>query len=212
MRWFSLSMMVLLGLAAALGVGCVGAEITEVGVRLHFLNEPLLTEGRIRWGARLGVYAKVHIAPQWTLRPMLDNPLEVWLPSFALASTHTLTEGLAVEAVLSARAGFEEWLEIALDLGGRAALGTTAATRWMVSSFPVTLAAIRYQGEWNVSPILTPNATFEVTWAATDRLLLGQAVGVSVLSLPVRDNPLAVALNESIGLVFHSITHAGMRF
>jgi len=186
-------------------------EVEEIGIQLYVVNQPLLSDGHVQLGARVGAYAKLAVSEAWGLRVTIDNPLAAWLPRFELSSSHRVADRWIAEATFSATIGAEDWGQMSVSAGARYVALRSPSFRVMLSSFPISLTAIRYLGSWTVAPVLTPNLTADVSWAPSATWVLGQSIGLSVVSLPPSDEAPAIPLPRPFGLLVRSLTHAGVR-
>jgi len=201
---------VLAGMAMG-GIPGRAVEVEEIGIQLYVVNQPLLSEGHMQLGARIGVYGKLAVSDAWGLRVTIDNPFSAWLPRFELSSSHRMADRWIAEAAISAMVGGAAWAEMSVSAGARYIAGRTSSFRLMLSSFPISLTAIRYLGSWTVAPVLTPNLAVDVSWAPSEVWVFGQAIGLSVISLPISDEAPAIPLSQPFGLLVQSLTHAGYR-
>ncbi len=201
-----------IGLAIVALAG-TAAELERIGIELSVNSHPLLVEGRLHLGTRLGVYADVSLGDGWTLRAAFDNPLSLWMPRVCLASSHAVADRWVVVGTVSAMGvvGVENWAQIMADFGIRYVLGSSPATRLTVSSFPVSLTATWYEvaRSWVPAPGLSPNLFLDLAWAPTDHLSLEQSLGLSLTVLPGLDERRALPIGSSGALIIHSWSRAG---
>jgi hypothetical protein len=196
-----------IGLLAALG--CSAAELTEIGIQLSLVQQPLLTEGHQQFGASLGVYAKLRLDAAWTLRGALYSPLGVWMPGLLVAGTYGFADRWAGEAELTIQGDPGAWLQSSLNVGVRAVVARGLRSRLMLFSFPVALSVMWFQDRWTVQPVLTPNLFVDLAWMPRPRIILGQALGVSLVGpVPGIDRG-GLLLGEDYTLVLRSLTRVG---
>jgi hypothetical protein len=211
MRRATMVLLLLLGSAAFLSVCTHAIELTEVGIQVHLMHDPLLSDGDLRLGVGIGGYCKLAVADGWTMRAELGNPLEVFYPQFGLAVTYALGDRFAVEGQLRAQTDFRDLLYVSVNAGGRMLLAGSETSRLVLSSFPFALAGFRgWQSEMSFLATAAANAHLDYSWVASEHVILGQAIGVSLARLGP-DAEMALPLGEIYGVMIDSITHAGYR-
>ena len=211
MRRATVVLLVLLGSVAFLSVCTQAIELSEVGIQVHLMHDPLLSDGSLRLGVGIGGYCRLAVADGWTMRAELGNPLEILYPQFGLALTYAIDDRIAVEGQLRAQTDFRDLLYVSLNAGGRMLLAGSETSRLALSSFPFVLAGFRgWQGGMSFLATATANAYLDYSWVASEHVILGQAIGVSLARLGP-DAKMALPLGEIYGLIIDSITHAGYR-
>ena len=88
------------------------------------------------------MYGTIGVTDAWSVCAFADNPMNTCALRFGLASSHRLADHWIAGAALSATFRPDDWTEILVNAGARAVLGRSFSYRFLLSSFPVSLAAI----------------------------------------------------------------------
>jgi len=194
-----------------LSVCAQAVAMTEVGIQVHLTHNPLFSEGKLRLALGVGAYCKLALADRWTMRAELGNPLVALYPQFGVAVTYALGGRFAIEGQLWARTDFRDVLYVTLNTGGRMVLAGSETSRLILSSFPFALIGFRgWQEGMSFFPRATANVYLDYSWLASEHVILGQAIGVSLSRLGP-DVERVFPLGEMYGLLLDSITRAGYR-
>jgi len=192
---------------------CAAIDVAEVGVELQVTHDPFLSDGRFRLSVGLGAYCKLSVTDEWMLRAEFGSPLEIWLPWAGLATSHTLGDRWILEARLAAQSDLLDSVYLTLNAGGRVLVAGSGRSRLMLSSFPVSLAGLFFftSSDWSFLPAVALNVFLDYSWAASEKMILGQTIGFSVAELRGFGSPMALPIGEFYGLILQSVTHAGYR-
>ena len=211
MRQNTLLVILLVLSVAAVGFKCLAIDVTEVGIQVHVMHDPVLSGGELRLAVAISGYCRLFVDGGWTMRAQIGSLLDLFLPQISLAMTHAMGDRWAVEAQLWAKSDLQDSLYVTLSAGGRVLLAGSETSQLMLSSFPVTLGGLYYwPGEWSFMPGATLNAYLDYAWTASEKLILGQTIGLSIAQLSP-ELPMAFPLDEAHGLVLDSMTRAGYR-
>lgn len=202
---------VLVSLLYWLVTPCGAVDVTEIGVQIHVMQDPFLSDGELRLGVALGGYCRLVVSDEWTVHIQLGSPLDLWLPGVALAAAYAVGDRWTIEAQMGVQSDLADSVYLTLNLGARVALGGSETSRLMLSSFPISLSGLHYfnSGDWSFSLAPAVNAFLDYTWAASDRVNIGQAIGLTLLHHGAAPR-MAIPLGGEHGLVFDSITHLGL--
>jgi hypothetical protein len=189
---------------------CLAVSMTELGVQLMLWHDPLETDGRVPLRVSMGFYGKLQLDQRWMLRVAAGSPLAEWAPYGSLASLHALGARWVAEAELFAQ-HTGTVTQIGITAGARYAAFWTGSARVMVSSFPVGFLALHLPTGWTSAPLFAANVGVDVAWALSDRWVLGQTLGVTLVGRPGLSSAMAVPLADEYGLLVRSVSHVGFR-
>jgi len=212
MRRSTLVFLVLFGLMAFCGSSSA-LELDEVGIQVRLMHDPFLDDGNLRLAATVSGYCKIAVTEGWTMRAELGCPIDLWLPWIGLASSHRIGDRWAVEVQLAAQGDLAYSLYLTLNAGVRAVLASSDRSRLMLASFPVSIAGLWYfsPSDFMLVPSVSANAALDFAWAASEHLVLGQSLGLSVARLGGLSSETALPLGEAFGLLIDSRTRVGYR-
>lgn len=186
-------------------------SVTEVGIQFQVTHDPLQSEDGAKLALGAGGYCKLSVATDWIMRFELGSPLQAFAPQLGLALTYAVGPRTALEGQLTAQTAFDGFIHLAFYAGVRGILSGSATSRMMLSSFP--LAVVAYgdtESGLSFATSFSVNASLDVARAFSEHLVLGQAIGISVIRFgPAMDA--AMPLGEDYGLMWSAITHAGYR-
>lgn len=203
--------MLVVASVALLGLYGMAAQVTEVGLLVHVMHDPLRSGGEVRLAAAVAAYGRLAIADGWTMRAEVGGPIDLFLPQLGIAVSRALGGRWAVEGQLWAQTDFQDSLYFSLNAGGRVLLAGSPSSHVLLSSFPLALVGLWFwPGSVSVLPTAGLNAYLDVAWTPSSNLLLGQSIGVSLARLGP-DREMAFPLGELYGLVFDSMTRVGYR-
>ncbi len=192
-------------------VNVQAVNLVEMGIKVHVTHDPLLSEGSLRLVVSLGGYCKLAVADGWTMRAELGTPLGLFLPQLGLASTHSIGERIALEAQLWIQSDLMDSVFLTLSAGARAILVRSETSRLTLASFPFALVGFSgWSGDASFFPSASLNAYFDYSWMASENVVLGQTIGLTVVQLGP-EVEMALPLGELYGLRMDSTTHAGFR-
>ena len=201
----------LVGSLVFLSICALPIGVTEVGIQFQVTHEPLQSEDGVQLVLGAGGYCKLSIADDWIVRMELGSPLQAFAPQVGVAVTYAVGPRIALEGQLTAQTAFDGFIHLAFYAGARGILSGSATSRMMLSSFP--LAVVAYgdtESGLSFATSFSVNASLDVARAFSEHLVLGQAIGISVIRFgPAMDA--AMPLGEDYGLMWSAITRAGYR-
>jgi len=209
------SVLVLLVCAGLMTI-CVASsavELEEVGVQVRLMHDPLLSGEGLSLAASVSGYCKLAMADGWTMRMEVGSPLGLWLPWVGFATTFAVGDRWAVEAQLAAQTDWRDSIYLTLNAGGRVLLAGSNRFRLMLASFPLSVAGLWYfsPSYFALIPSVSVNAALDLAWEASEHLILGESIGLSVARLGGLSTEMAFPLGEELGLILESRTRAGYR-
>lgn len=212
MRRLSLSFLVL-GCLLTICFPSAAVDVEEIGVQVRLMHDPFLFDEGLKLAAAVSGYCKLGMAEGWTMRVELGNPLDVWLPWIGIASSHAIGDRWTAEVQLSAQGDIFYSLYLTLNAGVRALLAGSDRSRLMLASFPLSLAGLWYfdPSDFILIPSISANAALDFAWAASDHLVLGQSIGLSVVRLGDLFDETAFSLGDGFNLMLDARTRAAYR-
>lgn len=200
-----------LAMILVLSGGSGAVELSELGLWITVSHDPTLIDGRIKPNLTISAYAEVHTVDDWTVTVSAGMPTTIFAPWVALTAGHDVGTRWSADAYAVVQGTPGSFLILNLSGRGTVQLGEIGDVTVSLSSYPFAITGLYQSDDWSFHAAFSPNLDLGCAWAATERLMFAQQVGLSISRFDNAPAAYAIPFGNSHGIILRSGTRIGIR-